>query len=582
MLVLVLGGVGVQLAILLTVLVSGPPRVEEVVLLPVSLVILLGSGVLLWRTMRLGRDVAVERDERFSEVSRRLELALEVSQIGFWDVDLETDTLRWDARTCRHMGVTDRNGYFTEADWLSALHPDDRNRATTAAEAAIATRGQFCSDYRVIWPNGEIRHLRDMAAYYLTAKGQPRIAGLVWDVTEDRRREAELELRREEAESAHKAKSSFLAAMSHEIRTPLGGVIGMLELMQSDELPGEQAERARIASASAADLLRLLNDVLDLSKLEAASVTLSPAPVDIRRLVADVVDLMSARGAQKGIRVSHVVEETVPSWVSCDSVRFRQVLTNIVSNAVTYTDAGSVVVRAASVDGVRLRVAVEDSGIGIAPADQERVFERFVQAEASSRRQSGGTGLGLAIARELAELMGGGIGVESTPGQGSTFTFEVRAEACEPPRQDCAPAEVRSDRGLEVLVAEDNATNRFLISSLLRRSGHRVTMVPNGHEAVEAVRSGAFDVVLMDVQMPEMDGLAASKAIRSLDAPASITPIVALTASVLADNRERYLAAGMDDCLAKPIDVAALREVLARTVPRVEEEPEVRRVAASA
>ena len=242
-----------DITILLSGLPGGRADGERLFLLAVGLGVLAGGVGLVRDTRDAGRAERVARDERFNELRRRLDLALEVSQIGFWDVDLDTDTLRWDARACQLMGVSARGGRFTESDWLNAVHPEDRMRAVAAAEAAIETRGQFISDYRVVWPDGDIRHLRDMAAYYVAADGRPSIAGLVWDVTDDRRREAELELRREEAETANRAKSSFLAAMSHEIRTPLAGVIGMLELMQSDDLSEEQAERARIASASAAD-----------------------------------------------------------------------------------------------------------------------------------------------------------------------------------------------------------------------------------------------------------------------------------------------------------------------------------------
>lgn len=509
------------------------------------------------------------RDENLAEISRRLELAMEASRIGFWDVDLDHDRLLWDERACQLMGVPPREGVFGEADWLGAVHPEDRQPASAAAEAAIATGGRFISDYRVIWPGGEVRHLRDMAAFYRARDGSPRLTGLVWDVTADKRREAELEERRREAEAATLAKSNFLAAMSHEIRTPLAGVIGMLDLLMADPLPPCQAERARVASASAHHLLGLLSDVLDVSKLGEGAVTLHPAPTDARRLIGDVLALMGPRAAEKGLDLRCEVETDVPAWIEVDPVRLRQVLTNLVSNAIAFTEAGHLAVRAAHGPGPcgpALAVEVEDTGIGIAQADQARIFERFVQADGSASRPFGGSGLGLAIARQLVELMGGVIDVRSAPGQGSTFRFTLRAPPCPAPAEDEPPGAAleRPARALRVLVADDNATNQCLIKALLHRAGHAVVPVGNGREAVEAARGGGFDAVLMDIHMPVMDGLAAARAIRALPGPAGRTPIVALTASVLADERARYLEAGMDDCLPKPIDVAALARTLAR------------------
>jgi PAS domain S-box-containing protein len=576
----VLAGVAIELGLLALGFWSEGGALGAGTILVLNVATLAAALILLRSLLAYRRRSMSMRDEEFSEMSRRLDLAMEVSQIGFWDVDLDTDMLSWDARACQLMGVPYKEDYFTEADWLGAVHHDDRDRAGAAAVAAIKTGGQFVSDYRVIWPNGETRHLRDMAAFYYGNNGRPRLAGLVWDVTADKEREAELELRRREAEAADKAKSTFLAAMSHEIRTPLAGVIGMLDLMETEGLAPDQMQRARIAGASAQGLLQLLNDVLDLSKLEAASVTLSPTPVVSRQLVSEVGDLMAARAAQKGLAFTLEVAATVPVWVRLDPIRFRQVLTNLLSNAIAYTDEGFVAVEVdwQTMPATSLRIAVRDSGIGISESDVTRIFERFVQAEGSSKRQSGGTGLGLAIARELVELMGGEIIVDSTPGLGSTFTFTVRAELSEAGSEPATPVhEVHSEDALDILVADDNATNRMLINSLLKREGHRVRLVENGKEAVEAVRRSLYDAILMDIRMPVMDGLTAARQIRSMDRPKCHVPIIALTASVLSDDKARYIEAGMTECLAKPIDFAALKSVLARTVSA--EEPPRSRIA---
>jgi signal transduction histidine kinase/CheY-like chemotaxis protein len=523
-------------------------------------------GLSLWLiVIRATRD---RRDHELAEMSRRLDLAMGVSNIGFWDADLVADRLKWDERACQLMGVEPRPGYFGEADWLGAMHPEDRARAGAAAAAAVDGSGTFTSDYRVIWRDGQVRHLRDMATYYRGHDGAPRLIGLVWDVTADKERESELEERRRQAEAANTAKSNFLAAMSHEVRTPLAGVIGMLDLLREEDMPASQAECVRIASDSAHSLLRLLNDVLDVSKLEAAAITIRPEPTDIRRLAGDVGELMSARARQKRLALRWTASDAVPRWIDVDHLRLRQVLTNLVSNAITFTEEGGVDITLDWVAG-RLECRVRDSGVGIAEEDQARIFERFVQADESSRRRPGGTGLGLAIVRELVTLMDGGIDLESMPGDGSTFRFDIAAPEVARAVPDAATGPRCSDAAphvapLRILVADDNATNRHLMRTLLRKDGHDVAFASDGAEAFAAVQAAPFDLVLMDLQMPRMDGIEATGAIRALPGTADL-PIVALTASAVMLDRPACRSAGFDGCLGKPIDTAALADLLRRT-----------------
>jgi signal transduction histidine kinase len=444
----------------------------------------------LWAAGR-GSEVVDPRDAELAQVHSRLDMALEASKIGFWDVDLGSGDMAWDDRVCGLFGVPKREGFYSEEDWVAALHPEDRARAVAAANASVALGERFVHDYRVVWPDGQIRHVRDMAAFFEGPDGSRRLMGLVWDITADKAREAELEMRRREAEAADVAKSNFLAAMSHEIRTPLTGVIGMLDLVAAEGLAPAQAERVRIAGASARGLLQLLNDVLDFSRLQAAGVALRPERMRVREVIRGVTDLMAARAQQKGLSLTCVVAEQAPEWVVADPVRLRQVLTNIVSNAIAFTHAGGVAVEAGyaeAEDGGLLTVSVRDTGVGVAEADRARIFERFVQADDSLSRGSGGAGLGLAIARELVELMGGTISLESAPGRGSTFRFTARVG-----RAPDAPGWAESGKApgavspLRILVAEDNATNQHLIKALLAPGGHRVTVVANGREAVRAV-----------------------------------------------------------------------------------------------
>jgi sensor domain CHASE-containing protein len=294
------------------------------------------------------RKVAVirEREAELSRLSWRLEFALAASEVGVWDVDLATDELIWDDRVRTLFGYPEREGFFSEADWAGALHPEDRERALAEAGEAVHRSGRFVSEYRIVRPDGEIRHIRDMASVYLAPDGTRRLVGLLWDVTADVERQQELDLRRREAEAATSAKSRFLAAMSHEIRTPMSGVLGLLGLMLEEPLPEKQRERAEIALASARGLLQILNDILDFSKLEAALIRLNEEEVAIRPLLDEVVALMAAGAAQKGIALTCAVAEAVPERIVTDGMRLRQVLTNLLSNAAKFTEAGTISVRA--------------------------------------------------------------------------------------------------------------------------------------------------------------------------------------------------------------------------------------------
>ncbi|MFT3973245.1 MAG: ATP-binding protein [Amaricoccus sp.] len=514
------------------------------------------------------RQVAIihEREAELSRLSWRLEFALASSNVGVWDVDLATDELFWDARAKALFGHGhDAGPFFGFKDWEAVVHPDDRARATAEADRAVKESGLFASRYRIVLPSGEVRHIRDMARVHADADGRRRLVGLIWDVTEEVERQEELELKRVEAEAATTAKSRFLASMSHEIRTPMSGVLGVLGLMLDDPLPPQQRERARIALASAEALLEILNDILDFSKLEAAQVVLGREPVDIRGLVGEVMELMSPNATRKGLAISHAVSAAVPRFVLADPLRLRQILTNFLSNATKFTNQGEIMVRVDYMGAAsgELVIEVEDTGIGVSPEHQAAIFQRFIQADDSLARRAGGTGLGLSISSQLAELMGGRVTLRSVVGMGSTFRVEI---PCRAVAAEDVGREERSDSArpapMRVLLAEDHATNQYVIGAYLRDAGHTVTLVETGADAVRAVRDGDFDVVLMDVQMPVMDGLAAAAAIRALDGPAAAVPILALTASAMPGDREACLAAGMNGHLTKPINAANLRAAL--------------------
>jgi len=368
---------------------------------------------------------------------------------------------------------------------------------------------------------------------------------------------------RDAAEAANRAKSDFLAIMSHEIRTPLSGMVGMIDLLRDTPLNQEQQRFARLAKESSDNLLSVINDILDFSKLEAGRLSSEMIDFDVAHLLSGTQSLLGAKALDKGLDLTVSLAPDLPQWLKGDPNRIRQVVLNLVNNAIKFTDHGLIRVRAShralGDGGVELRVEVTDSGIGISQETQERLFNPFVQADTSISRKYGGSGLGLAICKQLCTMMGGGIGVDSVDGEGSTFWFAVRCDLGEPLAVESPALVPAAGRSLKILVAEDSPIIATLISSLLKKQGFsKPDMVVNGKEAVAAVSRTSYDIVLMDVQMPEMDGISATRAIRSLNGPQRTVPIIALTANALVGQRENYLAAGMNDYVTKPIKPGTL------------------------
>jgi signal transduction histidine kinase/ActR/RegA family two-component response regulator len=369
------------------------------------------------------------------------------------------------------------------------------------------------------------------------------------------------ETERARAEDANAAKSDFLATMSHEIRTPMNGVLGMVQAMAHDPLPKRQRERLEVIRQSGEVLLVLLNDLLDISKIEAAKLELEMGLLDLEELAAQAEAAFAPLAAAKGLelRVS-VAPDAAGAW-EADPTRVRQIFHNLLANAVKFTEAGGVQATLFH-DGAQVAIRVRDTGPGVPPDRLPTLFERFIQADASTTRRYGGSGLGLAISRELARRMGGEITAESELGLGSTFTAWLplaRAEAGQTPAEAAPLPEIGA---LRVLVAEDNETNRLVLKTLLDQLGIAVEVTPDGQEAVEAWRGGRFDLILMDVQMPVMDGLAATRRIRAIEADTgrAYTPIVALTANAMSHHLAEYAEAGMDGVAAKPIELSRLVE----------------------
>lgn len=391
------------------------------------------------------------------------------------------------------------------------------------------------------------------------------------EIRERQRTEEALREAKDAAESATRAKSEFLANMSHEIRTPLNAVLGMIDLLLDSDLTMPQRERAKIAKSAAETLLILLNDVLDLSKIEAGKLELEQVDFEVRSLLSATKTILSGRALDGGLDLRCSVADSVPAWVRGDPNRLRQILLNLGNNAIKFTDKGEIIILVDLEDQVNnevaLHFAVSDTGIGISPEKLEVVFDRFSQADASTTRKYGGTGLGLAISYELSKAMGGRMWVESEDGKGSTFHFTTRFELGRPVTEavECAPDRMAQPDliGIRILLAEDNVLNQAVAVQVLTKFGCEVVIASNGREAVQAFDSHQFDVILMDLQMPDMDGFEATSIIRAKQTTSRI-PIIAQTAHAFAEDRQRCLEAGMDEHISKPINMRELQEVLAR------------------
>ncbi|MBM4263923.1 MAG: response regulator [Deltaproteobacteria bacterium] len=403
----------------------------------------------------------------------------------------------------------------------------------------------------------------------MAAEVERRMGELTASEALQRRYRAEAEQREAELVVANQAKSSFLANMSHEIRTPINGVIGMSDLLSRTSLSTDQSEYVDTIRLCGSGLLTVINDILDFSKIESGNMVLELAPFNLADCIGSAFRIVGASAREKQVELRYGIAAEVAQAIVGDATRLRQVLINLVGNAIKFTERGEVFVQVARAvhDSEVLEFAVRDTGIGIDEAAQRELFQPFHQVDASTARRYGGTGLGLAISKRLVELMGGAIGVESTPGKGSTFRFTLRVANATPQALAVAPVAIKgSERKrldhLRVLVAEDNAINLRLLSLMLDQLGVRADFAGNGREVLDRLNANAYDVILMDVQMPEMDGLAATRRIRASGGNPISPFIIAVSANVLPADRQTYLAAGMNGLLSKPLTLAQLRTAL--------------------
>ena len=561
----------------------------------------LGQGVTAW--LFLGLGVALVANARYLQASnarafedliahkvdaeRALERSRESEVLYRLLADNQSDMIAlWDAQGKRIYSSPSVERTFghtpEERERLPNTvdpHPEDLEPILKIMRTLQPEDGVRNAEYRLfhkdgseVWIDGTFQRLGD---------GSGRILSTGRVATERKHLERELHRALDEAKSALTAKSDFLANMTHELRTPLTAIVGFSGLLRkADDLNPRHARQVELISDASENLLSIVNDVLDFSRLEAGAVELDAEPFDPVAMAHSTVALLEGQATSKGLTLS-VLSEGFEGALLGDGARLRQVLTNLVSNAVKFTATGAIEVRVRQSrvgDQRKLRVSVQDSGIGV-PTDQiAGIFGRFTQADASVSRQFGGTGLGLAISKRIITAMGGEIGVDSEPGRGSTFWFEAvlpPAAAGATDDESAAPP-IAPDAPLRLLVVDDNAVNRELVCAMLAPFDVEVETANDGVQAIEAYARGAFDLILMDVQMPNMDGLTATRRIRaSAPAEAPRTPIIALTANVLPDQIARCLDAGMDDHLGKPISPERLLEVLARWSPDPGEQDEV-------
>jgi PAS domain S-box-containing protein len=463
---------------------------------------------------------------------------------------------------------------MTVAEMTASIHPDDRAMVWEAFSQTLATGDHQVLGYRYFDPANQ-----SWAWMRVAWRGVRGASHAGWDVIGISQDVTELVGARDAALEAADAKAQFLANMSHEIRTPMNGVLGVMHLLKREKLSQDGRQLLSEALGCGAMLSELLNDIIDFSKIEAGKLALDPEPIDPAALLRSVADLLRPQAQQKGLTLTVTADPEI-GWTAADPLRLRQGLFNLLGNAVKFTLQGGVqarLIQIGSPEAPGLRFEIEDTGVGVDKASADGLFERFSQADGSTTRRFGGAGLGLSITRRLAVLMGGEVGYRERPGGGSIFWLEIAA----PPAAETASIDETTDIGLladlRVLIVEDNATNRLIASRLLQAMGARVETAEDGALGVEAVeREGGFDLIFMDIQMPGVDGVEATRRIRALGGAASRTPILAMTANALAHQQAAYLAAGMNGAVAKPLSPAALVQAIAAALAEARDEPSER------
>jgi len=519
----------------------------------------------------------VRAQEKLAEHDQRLREVMAATFEGIWDWNIASGRVIHNEQWYALIGYAEGEIADRVEAFAACIHPDDKGRVWEAIQALLDGRTEaYRSEHRMICKDGSVIWVMDRGRVAeRDDDGKPlRVVGAFADITARKNDQQALERALADANQATRAKSEFLATMSHEIRTPMNGILGMAQLLMLDEVsPEERREWASTILNSGQTLLTLLNDILDFSKVEAGRLELMPAPFSPCQMARETLAIFDEQALAKGIRIILDCSLESRQYVG-DALRLRQMLSNYVSNAIKFTDQGEILIQVSEVAPGVLEFSVKDSGIGISAEKQGLLFTPFTQIDGSSTRRFGGTGLGLSIVRQLALLMGGSIGLESHASNGSRFWFRVvlKALAETPSVESSSTAGPEESRFLsgKLLVAEDNPINRKVISGLLGKLGLELKTVEDGQQALHILGSEVFDLVLMDIQMPNMDGISATHEIRARNIPGrqGHLPIVALTAGVFDEDRQRCLDAGMDDFISKPVDFKELKLTLSKWLQR--------------
>jgi PAS domain S-box-containing protein len=520
------------------------------------------------------REALQEKEETLRQTRDRLQFALDASDMGTWEIDLTgTNRFRWSSTTERLFGLP--SGTFTgDADELNArIHPEDSELFASAQISAISDHQDLDVEFRCLKADGTVSWLRAKGRATYDSNGEAiKISGTVLDVSRERLQQRATEEALKSAQSANDLKSNFLASMSHEIRTPLGAILGFTELLRDPELEArDRNEYLQVITRNGETLSQLINDILDLSKVEAGHMNIETIRFPLATVTEEVTTIMRSKADQRGIELTVRFAPDLPAFITSDPVRIKQILFNLVGNAIKFTPSGEVEVMVRR-DGENIFFDVRDTGIGISDAQRSLLFQPFIQADGSITRRFGGTGLGLSLSRNLANLLGGEVELlQSAEGQGSTFRASIKNRVVAK-KEDVSSHDFDSDleelmpkevslAGVEILVVDDSVDNQNLIEHILRKRGAKLEFADDGLEATRMAAATKFDVILMDLQMPVMDGFAATEAVRKQGFRG---PIIALTAHAMKDTHADCLRVGCTGFLSKPIDSQNLVKTIHR------------------
>ncbi|QMU27628.1 PAS domain S-box protein [Adhaeribacter radiodurans] len=510
---------------------------------------------------------AKKAEHKLLENRNLLNESQQIAHLGSWSINLKTEEVVWSEEAFRISGFEPREKALSMEEYLTILHPDDVPLLIEKLELAITEHQSYAIELRLILPSGNLRYTCVLGRIEFDEVGQPsRLLGTVQDITDRKQIEQELIKAKEQAEELVRAKEMFLSTMSHEIRTPLNAVIGISHLLLQENPKSEQIENLKILRLSSENLLVLINDILDYSKIEAGKISFEKIDFNLSELIKNIRHSFGYQANEKDLKIRACLDNTLPAVIAGDPVRLNQIISNLLSNAIKFTAQGTitidVILERETADQIEISFSVTDTGIGI-PADKlDLIFESFTQAQSDTTRKFGGTGLGLTITKRLVELQGGRITVESTEAKGSTFTvtlaFTKRLQQVAPPDLYYATGTFQNLDHLRLLLVEDNEINQLVATRFLENWGITPDCAINGKIAVEKVQQQPYDIILMDLQMPVMDGFEATQLIRKMGGRNAEVPIIALTANVMPDARQKALQVGMNDFVSKPIDPAEL------------------------